>query len=213
MIKVNALAFLFILQFLVIFLGFTILLFFRYRKLNVREIISRGEANRLREELEHMEGQHVELSSWKEMFNNLQEKFDHIRGVNTTLKESIATLIPEADRSKKYEQLISEIEQNNKELDTCIGELQKENKQLNKNSKTFERDLDQLSRKLDLSVSKEAYNNLKAQKKSLELKFEKLKKDLAAKTREHESLQKNYVWLEKEYNALYENISEDDASN
>jgi cell division protein FtsB len=91
----------------------------------------------------------------------------------------------------------------------CIRSLKKENEELSQKSASFKSEIHSLSSELDNKVSKEEYDNLSAQKKHLQLKFNKLKQDLEEKTIEHEGLQKNYIWLEKEYNTLYENIEEE----
>ncbi len=209
MIKVPPLVLLFLIQFLLIFLGLTIFLFLRNRKLSVKAIIVRGEANRLKSELTHMESKNVELSDSKNTLSDLQKKFEEVKNINAKLKDSINKLIPEAERTKEHEQVIRDIEQSYAELDSFIAILRKEKEQLHEKSKSSESYINKLEKKLKQSVSKEEYDNLKAHNKSLELRFEKLKKDLEDKTGECESLQKNYIWLEKEYNALYNNISHD----
>jgi chromosome segregation ATPase len=209
MIKVNALAFLFIIQFMLTFLGLTVFLYLQNKKLSVKEIISRGEINRLRSEIQDKEKINTELLAWKDMFDNLQKKFEQIKGVNAKLKEAIALLIPEAQRSKEYEQLIADIEQNNKELDMCINTLQKENEELDKKAKSFQREISELSTELQHSVSMEEFKKVSAEKKRLEIQVERLKEELDSMTKQYENLEKNYIWLEKEYNALYKNISDD----
>ncbi len=206
-IKVSPLILLFLIQFLLIFLGLTIFLLVQYRKLSVKEIISRGEANRLRAELENQEKQNIELSGWKDMFGALQTKFEQVKNINAKLKESINALIPEAKRTKEHEKVIGEIEQFYAEIDSFVESLREEKERLHQQSKSYKSEIDRLSQKLEHSVSKGEYDNLKAQKKSLELKLDKLKNDLMDKNKEYVNLQKNYIWLEKEYNALYKNIN------
>ncbi|MBI4682820.1 MAG: hypothetical protein HY757_06935 [Nitrospirae bacterium] len=167
----------------------------------------REEVTRFKSELAHMESKNSELTDSKDMLSELQKKFDEVKNINAKLKESINKLIPEANRTREHEQVIRDIEQSYAELDSLFVILRKEKERLNEKSKSSEGHIDKLEKKLKQSVSKEEFDNLKARNKSLELKFDKLKKDLEDKTGEYESLQKNYIWLEKEYNALYNNIS------
>jgi len=205
LIKVNALAFLFIIQFLLIFFGLTIFLFIKYRKLTIKEVITRGEISRLKSEIEGQTKENILLLRWRDMFIDLREKFELIKNNNIKLKETINLLIPEAQRTKEYEQLLADIESNNKELDMCIGTLQKENENLNQRVKSFTVEMDELTHKLEHSVSEDKYQSLAAEK-NLEIK--KLEEALKEQVRRYENLEKNYVWLEKEYRALYRNISE-----
>lgn len=209
MIRVNALVFLFLVQFLLILFGLSVVLFRQKKKFIMKDIVSSGEIHRLRDEVENLGQRNEQLAVWKDMFNTLQTKVEQIRSVNAKLKDSIALLVPEAERSKEYEQLISDFEKNNNELDMCIGTLRKENSELDHKTKSFARDIDKLKKKLEQSVSNEEHKNILAQKKSLELKVEGLKEELAQITKEYDNLQKNYVWLEKEYNALYKNTQQE----
>jgi chromosome segregation ATPase len=207
-IRVHPLVMLFLIQFLLIFLGLTLFLFFKYRKINVKEIIARGEAIRLRDELKNMEINKDNGSGWKDKFSDLQKKYEHVKSINAKLNESINKLLPEAKRTNGHEQIIKDIEQSYIELESFIVSLQKEKELFHAQSKSLEGDINKLSQKLEHSVSKEEYDKLDAKKNGLESKFDKLKEDLAVKSTECESLKKNYLWLEKEYNALYDNISE-----
>lgn len=207
-LEIPPLVLLFLVQFLLIFLGLTIFLFLQYKKLSVNVRIARGEAARLRAELEDAERRSDQSSALEDKFSDLQKKFEQVKAVNERLKEAINKLIPEGKRTKEHEQAIKDIEQSYAEIDSFIGVLRKEKEALRAQSKVFKLDISKLSQQLDHSVSKDDYDKLNSQKKSLELKFAKLKKDLEAKAKEHESLQKNYVWLEKEYNALYDNIND-----
>lgn len=209
MIRISPLLLLFLVQFLFVFAGLSLFLFLRYKKLNIREVIARGEVNRLRDELKNMEVENNDKSGIENRLSDLQKQFEHINNINEKLKESINKLIPEAKRTKEHEQVIRDIEQSYVELDSFMGVLKKEKAQLQAKNKAFDIDISKLSHKLELSVPKEEYDKLNTQKKSLELKFDKATKDLKEKTQECETLQKNYLWLEKEYNALYNNVSDD----
>ncbi len=209
MIKVSPLLLLFLIQFLLIFLGLSIYLYLRYKKLRIKEVIARGEAHRLRDECKNMEIQDDEVSAWENKCSDLQKQFEHVKNMNEKLTESINTLIPEAKKTNEHKQAIKDIEQSYVELDSFIGALREEKEQLYAKMNGYELDMRKLSHKLEMSVPQEVYDKLNAQKKGLELKFDKMKKDLEDKASEHASLQKNYVWLEKEYNALYNNINDD----
>lgn len=209
MIKVPPLVLLFLIQFLLIFMGVSIFLFHRHKKLRIKEVIARGEANRLRDELRNMVIQNEQVSGWGNKFSDLQTKFEQVKNINEKLKDAINKLIPEAKRTKDHEQIFRDIEHSYVELNSFIGALRQEKDQLQAKTKAYESDMSKLSQKLEHSVAKEEFDKLNIQKKSLELKFEKLRKDLEGKVREYDSLQKNYLWLEKEYNALYSNISEE----
>ncbi|MEW6599816.1 MAG: hypothetical protein AB1499_02510 [Nitrospirota bacterium] len=176
--------------------------------MRIREILAQGEANRLRDEIKNMNLQKDEMSDWEQKFNDLQKKFDHISTINDKLKESINKLIPEAKRTKENEQVIRDIEESYIELDAYLNSLRREKEQLQENTKAYEKDMHNLSNKLQLSVPQEDYDKLNTKKKSLELKYDKIKKELDEKVGEYNSLLKNYLWLEKEYNALYNNISD-----
>ena len=212
MIKIPPLALLFLAQFLLICLGLAVFLFLRNRKLRLKEIILQGEACRLRSEMGQYARTTEYLSGLKEKFDDVQEKFAQVNNLNTKLKDAVKTMSPEEGGAKEYEQLIAEIEKNNRELDRCLGTLQKDNDNLNEQTKSFKNEVDKLTHKLQHSVSVDEFNNLKAENEGLELKIKSLKKDVETKNQENETLQKNYLWLEKEYNALYNNINEEKAS-
>jgi chromosome segregation ATPase len=208
-IKVPPLILLFLIQFLLMFLGLSIFLFLRNKKLRIKEVMARGEASRLRDDLKNMVIQNDKASGWENKFSDLQTKFEQVKIINERLKESINKLIPEANRTKEHQQVIRDIEQSYIDLDSFIGTLRKEKEQLHAKTRAYESDMSRLSQKLNHSVPKEEYDKLKTHNKSLELKFDKMKKDLEDQVKEYNNLQKNFVWLEKEYNALYNNISQD----
>jgi chromosome segregation ATPase len=206
MIRINALIFLFIIQFLLIFLILTIVLFRQYRKINIKTTISLGEIRRLESEIGRYKEEVTGLLNWQTMFNDLQKKFDQVNAVNSKLKGMIDVLIPEAERSKEFQEILNDVEHNNKELSSCIGSLQNEKEAMNKQMTSFQKEIDGLSKKLRESVNKEEYQNVLNEKNRLELKVEHLKEDLDKKKQEYEKLEKNYMYLEKEYNALYDNF-------
>jgi chromosome segregation ATPase len=206
MIQINALIFLFLVQFLLIFLGLSIIFFRQYRKINIKTTISQGEIRRLESEIDRYKKEVTGLLNWQTMFNDLQKKFEHITAVNSKLKTMIDALIPEAERSKEFQEILNEVEHNNKELSACIGSLKNENEEINKQMRSFKNEVDGLSKKLRDSVTRKEYENLLSEKHRLELKVGHLKDDLEKKTKENEKLEKNYMYLEKEYNALYDNL-------
>ncbi len=209
MIRINALAFLFIVQFLLIFLGIAIFLFIHCRRQTSREVVCRQEIERLTEDITNQKGKSSELLKWKVMFEDLQAKFKQIKNINMKLKGAIETLVPDAEKSKEYEQLISDLELNNNELDLCLETLENKNDELEKRAITSEHKVEGLNRKLQDYVSKAKYNMALSENKSLELKVDSLKKQLESQAKEYENLEKNYAWLENEYNALYNNINEE----
>lgn len=173
---------------------------------------SQEEAQRLHDDAKKQEekvrGQSTDIEKWKDLFKDLESKFTSIKQMNAKLKDAIAQLIPEAERSKEYEQLVADIEKSNKELDTCIAALSREKEALIRMNTSIKSKADELSQKLQDSVSKEEFNKLMVQKNDLESNVNALTEQLNAKTQEYDSLKQNFAALEKEYNALYMNIDE-----
>ncbi len=209
MLKINATAFLFILELLLVFLGLSILLFLKHRKQTGEKVIYREKIEKLENNINDHEKKNKELSGFKEAFSDLRKKFNLIKNINIKLKKAIASLVPEAEKSEEYKKLIADIEQNNKELDMCIDTLEKENKEFDKKITSFTDEVSGLSRKLKGTVSKAEFDRVAAEKKRLELRIEALEDKLNNKTAEYGKLEKNYMWLEKEYNALYSNVHEE----
>ena len=208
MISVPPLLFLFLIQFLLMFAVLSAVLFLRSRKIRAQGSLSEGEASRLKDEVEAMAHKSAELAKWEEMFLSMQAQFSQSKDENTTLKESIERLIPEAERSKEFERLMAAAEQNKRELDSSIGTLKQENIQLGEEVQSLKTQVDTLTQQLSQSVPGEKYEALSSQKKSLELKMAKINKQLEEEHSILEQLKNNYSWLEKEYNALYDNIQE-----
>ncbi|MBI4847487.1 MAG: hypothetical protein HY808_02780 [Nitrospirae bacterium] len=206
MIRVNALVFLFIIQFLLLFLCLSIFLFIRHRKLSVKATIAQGEIRRLESEMTGQQQEITNLLPLQDMIKDLQQKFEESKTLNVKMKEMIDFLVPEAERTKEFQQLLDEMEQSNKNLDTSLATLQMENASLNEQMKSSRKEVDKLSTKLRDTVKKDEYQNVLSEKKSLELKVESLQTRLDEKTKEIEKLEKNYIYLEKEYNALYKNF-------
>lgn len=206
MIEVPALLFLFLLQFILLSTGLAIFFLIRQKKYNTKTTISQGEIRRLEGEIEEQKEEIKGLLSWPQKFSELQKRLVEIQGINAKLKETVELLVPEAQRSKEFEQLVADIHQHNNDLNTCIGTLQSENELLNQRVRSSDRETDSLSRKLQNSVKKEDYQHIVSEKKSLEIKIEKLREELDKKTKDYDKLEKNYIYLEKEYNSLYKNI-------
>ncbi len=206
MIKLPALLVLFLIQLLLISWGTAIALFKRNKKLNIQAASSHEEIKKLADELDVQKEGMAEFSNLQTLFSELQQKFEQLTIVNAKLKEMIDFLLPEAERSKEFQEILNEVEHNNNELITCIGTLQKENEALNQRKKSFEKEVDGLSRKLRDTVNKEEYQKVLSEKKSLEIKLENLREDFGKKTKDLEKLERNYIYLEKEYNALYKNF-------
>ena len=206
MLQVDPLLALLIVQFLLIFAGLTIFMIIKYRKLSAKEVKARREAHILDAEVIKQGQINDELKTWKVMFNDLQEKFEGIRIVNEKLKNSLAALIPEAERTKEFEQLIVAFEQNNETLDNCIGSLKKENEDLESKVAALEREAEGLADLLQQTVRREELDRALEQKQAIKLKHEKAIKGLDQLRTEHENLQKQYAALKKEFDALYDNI-------
>lgn len=206
MIKVHALAFLFLIQFLLIFLGLSVFLFLRHKKVNTKVVVSQGEIRRLESEIDNRKKEIAGLLRWKDMFNDLQQKFEKMKSINKKLMETIDVLVPEAERSKEFAELLVEMEQSKKDLDSCIGTLQKENEALSEQMRFSRDEIAGLSGKLKESVSKKDFQKVLNEKMGLETKVHELEEELKMKTKEYEKLEKNFVYLEKEYNALYRNV-------
>jgi len=196
-------------QCLLIFAGLTIYILIKYRRLSAREDATQRDLSALQSEVDKQAQIKNELVTLKVMFNELQNKFEGIRGVNEKLKSSLAALIPEAERSKEYEQLIADIEQNNKTLDNCLGSIKKENEELENTVASLEREAEGLADLLQKTVRKEELDRALEQKQSLQLKHEKVTAELDQVRTDHENLQKSHDSLQKEYNALYDNIEEE----
>jgi chromosome segregation ATPase len=205
-LQVNALVFLFLVQFLLIFLGGAIFLFLKLKKTNIKFTISQGEIRRLESEIDNYKKEVTGLLNWQTMFNDLQKKFEHVTSINAKLKTMIDALIPEAERSREFQEVLNAVEHNNKELSASIGTLKNENEEINKQMRSFKSEVEVLSKKLRDSVSREEHENLLSEKNRLDLKVGRLKDELEQKKKDYEKLEKNYMYLEKEYNALYENL-------
>jgi chromosome segregation ATPase len=206
MVKVPALLFLFLIQFLLMFLGLAVFFFIRQRKSDIKSIIAQGEVRRLESEVLRHEEEGKDLLKLQKMFNDLQEKFGQIQSINVKLKEAVEVLVPEAERSKEFQELIAQIDSHNKELNTCIGTLQTENDSLTERMKSYKKEVTGLSDKLRDAVKKEDHQRLLNEKQRLERKIEDLLKEIDKKSKDYDKLEKNYVHLEKEYNALYSNV-------
>ena len=206
MLQINALNFLFLVQFLLIFLGVSVFLFLKLRKTNIKSTISQGEIRRLESEIEKYKKEVTGLLNWQTMFNDLQKKFEHVTSVSSKLKTMIDALIPEAERSREFQEVLNEVENNNRELSVSIGSLKNENEEINKQMSSFRSEVEGLSKKLREAVSKKEYENLLSEKNRLELKVGRLNDELELKKKDYDKLEKNYMYLEKEYNALYENL-------
>jgi len=205
-LQINALNFLFLVQFLLVFLGVSVFLFLKFRKTSVKFTIAQEEIRRLEGEIDKYKKEVTGLLNWQTMFNDLQKKFERVNSVNSKLKTMIDALIPEEERSREFQEILNEVNTNNKELSDCIGSLKNANDALNEQVKSFEREVSDLSKKLIDSVGKEEYQRVVTENNKLELKVEHLKDDLDKKVKECDMIEKNYIYLEKEYNALYNNL-------
>lgn len=206
-IKINALALLFTTQFLLVFFILTIVFYRRYRKQKINAVIARGEARRRTAEIAYQEQKNEELAGLKEEYNNLYTQLERVKHLNAKLKASLDKLIPQAKRTQEQELVIKDIEEYYAELDTFIQTLTREKEELHSKSESYEDAITKISLKLKNSISKEEHDYVKAQNNRLELEINKHKDELAKVERSNSELEKNYIWLEKEYNALYENTN------
>ncbi len=206
MVRINALVFLFIIEFLLILFCLNIFLFLRHRKQTIKKIISDGEIQKLRNDIERQKNKIVELLSWKDMFNELDKRFQLVRTINVKLKDSLTVLIPEDERSEELKKIIADFEYTNKELDMCVGVLKQETESLNQKMKYFEDEIDGLSERLQRSVNKKEFDRILAERDELAGKLRKLEKEPNNRAKAYKDLQDKYTSLEKEYNALYRDI-------
>jgi len=206
MIRINATLFLFIVEFMILFLGVAVIMFFQWRK-------QRGMSAVAGPKDDNSSGDNgissEEFAKWQQKCNEFQEKFEKTKGINAQLQELIREIVPEAEMSEQYKKVIAEFEKNNKEIDMCITTLEKENQGLDERVYLADNKVEGIQRKMKDMVSGADYNMLAAEKKRLEIKVERLKDELESKIQEYAKLDKNYLWLEKEYNSLYENMEEE----
>jgi chromosome segregation ATPase len=206
MIRINATLFLFIVEFMILFLGVAVIMFFQWRKQRGMSAVTGSKddnssgGNGISSE---------ELAKWQQKCTEYQEKFEKTKGINAQLQELIREIVPEAEMSEQYKKVIAEFEKNNKEIDMCINTLEKENQGLDERAYLADNKVEGIQRKMKDMVSGADYNMLAAEKKRLEIKVERLKDELESKIQEYAKLDKNYLWLEKEYNSLYENMEEE----
>jgi predicted nuclease with TOPRIM domain len=66
-----------------------------------------------------------------------------------------------------------------------------------------------LKRKLKDTVKKAEFDSIQAEKNRLVIRGEQVEKQLKQKTEEFKKMEKEHIWLEKEYNAMYNNVDEE----
>jgi uncharacterized protein (DUF3084 family) len=235
-LKISTSHFLFIIEIIVISVGIALFIFFQNRKLksghnNAKEPVQKIQVEKKQPELQEQAKEQgkvkAEISKWKEKFDNIQQKFDRIKEVNVKLKALIGSIVPESSESENMQQLLSDMDLSNKDLDACIGEVKEKmkgmgeqissyNKEIQSHKKEAEsqkEEITQLNRKLKNTVNKAEYDSIEADKNRLELKVEQLEKQLKEKTEEFQKMEKEHMWLEKEYNMMYNNMEEDENGN
>jgi len=214
--KVPPLLLLFGLQFLV--LSFVVSVVLVKKSLGQRQLIAElnnrisemnSEVETLRDETQ---GKDAQLLVLQQMIDDFEEKMQQIQNANAKLKESIALLIPEAERNKEYEKLIDQIEQTNRQLSVCVNSLKYENKNLEKKAKSLKLDLEMMRRKIDSTVDRAEYERVCREKKVTEERLKDLQRQLSEQIKEYEKLSREYQSLEKEYNALYKHQQENNES-
>lgn len=212
MLEVSAIVFLGIIECLLITSGVAGFLLIRLNKMKTGEITNREERERLKRYLGFKEKKITELSVWKEKFDELQQNFDQLKDMSDKLKELIASLVPEAEKSKAVQQLLSDAQLTNKELDTCIGTLKNENKSLDQKISSYKEEMDSLTKKLANTVKKSEHEAVVTERNRLEMRTQQLERQIKEKSEELNKLAKEHIWLEKEYNSLYDNINEGQIS-
>ncbi len=206
MIRIDPLPFLIILQLLLVFMVATFYLAFRKAKIGEKELNYRGQIVKLKDELAKLHKKYDTLPDWEGKFHDAQSKFNDIKTANTNIRESILSLIPESEQSDDFKKIISDLDNINTELTTCIDTLEKDNEDLGEQTASLQASVHELTMELDEAISKPKYERVLLQKNQLASKLEVLLKDLVAKEKAYDSLQKNYDWLENEYNRLYQNV-------
>lgn len=200
----------FLVQFMLICAGLAAFFFIRHKKISIKATISNSEIRRLESELDRQKEEIESLSAWPGMYEETRQKLEQIQVMNTKLIETVQALVPAAGRSEEFEQMLAQIDLQNKELNSAIGKLENENAALSQSMQNMKKETEGLDNQIRDSVKMDVYQNLLSEKKSLELKVENLRQQVDQKTKEYEKLEKNYIYLEKEYNALYRNIKGED---
>ncbi len=199
MIKIDALMFLIIIEFLLIFFGLTVFLFLKYRKQTMKVNIPGEEVQKLKDVIENKEKKIVELSGWKHKFTDSEKRFELTGIINAKLIEFFMGLIPDAEKSEELKKIIADFDYSDKELDT----LKDENEKLNQKIKDFEQEIKGISGILQGSLSNKGSDTVSAEGDEFAEKVRKLEEELKNKEEECIKLKDTYADLEKEYNILY----------
>ena len=211
MIRINATIFLFIVELMLLFMAAAIFMFIQWKKKSGSNSGPRSEQDESSFGDSGISSD--ELAVWQNKCSDLQGKFENTQKINGQLQKLIRDIVPEAEMSEQYKKVIDEFEKNNKEIDMCITTLEKENTDLDEKAYLADNKVEGMKRKMKDMVSASEYNIIAAEKKRLEIKVERLKDELESKIQEYAKLDKNYLWLEKEYNSLYENMEEEKNTN
>jgi chromosome segregation ATPase len=222
-LKISSSQFLFIIEILFITVGAALFFFFQNRKLRSGQGYPKKPAEILQSEPGETSKDTTGISEWKEKFGDLQQKFERMKEVNTKLKDLISSLMPKSSRSGDMQQLLSDMELSKDEFDACIGGLKKEmndmgeqiasyKKQVQsykKESESQKEEITQLHRKLKGTVKKAEFDSIEADKNRLAIRVEQLENQLKERNEEFNKMEKEHMWLEKEYNRMYNNIDEE----
>ena len=103
MLKINSTVFMFIIELLFVLAGIAVFLFFKYRK-QAKECITFQEKivyleNTAKETENIVREKSEESSSVQDAFDALKKKFTLLRQINIKLKQTLTTLIPDAEKS------------------------------------------------------------------------------------------------------------------
>jgi chromosome segregation ATPase len=222
-LKISSTQFLVIIEILVVAVGAALFFIFQNRKLKLMQENPDKPAETMQKELREPSEKTTEISAWKEKFGNLQQEFDRMKEINTKLKELIGSIMPKSSQSGDMQQLLSDMDLGKDNFDACIGGLKKEMKDMGeqvasykkqiqsykKESESQKEEITQLHRKLKGTVKKAEFDSMEADKNRLAIRVEQLEKQLKGKTEEFKKIEKEHMWLEKEYNRMYNNIDEE----
>ncbi len=142
----------------------------------------------------------INLLGYRDLYESLQQKLITINKINKNLKDTILSIVPQAEISKELEKMLNKFEQNNEELNMCVRVLEKENDRFSHEIKGLEEDVEKLTQSPADSVDREI---LISEKDALKGRVQELEDKLKHLEKAYENLQKNYDILEVEYSNLY----------
>lgn len=135
------------------------------------------------------------LLSYKDLLEEMKEKFARISDANKKLRDTLNELLPEAERSEELEKALKNFELSNRDMNMSLNTLEEENKRL--------------SEKLDAQTNK-AHKVDEMVEKHEKLLRDNAKFERRAEVAEKElkSLKFQFDTLEKEYKRLYDEMED-----